>query len=88
MSLARRRHGRVVDTAGRPVPSAFVTVIEGTVPVPEIALVTGEEGEFAMTLPEGRFRVQATGPEGASGEADWPGEGEDEIVVTIRRPPS
>ena len=87
MSVTHRRHGRVVDTTGRPVPGAFVTVIEGTVPVPEIALVTGEEGEFAMALPEGRFRVRATGPEGAAGEADWTIEGEDEIVVTIWRVP-
>jgi hypothetical protein len=86
MSPAYRRRGRVVDTAGRPVPGAFVTVTEGPVPVPEIALVTGKEGEFAMALPEGRFRVRATGPEGATGEADWTGEGDDEILVTIRRP--
>jgi hypothetical protein len=88
MNPACRCYGRVVDGSGRPVPGAFVTVIEGTVPMPEIALVTGEKGDFVMSLPEGRFRVRATGPEGAVCEADCPSEGDNEVVVTIRRPPS
>jgi Carboxypeptidase regulatory-like domain len=59
MSSGVRCAGRVVDGGGRPVPHAFVMVVDGPVPVPEIALVTDDDGRFALTLPAGRWTVQA-----------------------------
>lgn len=59
MSAEVRCVGRVVDADGRPVPQAFVMVVDGPVPVPEIALVTDDRGRFALTLPPGRWIVQA-----------------------------
>jgi hypothetical protein len=54
--------GEVVDGDGRPVPAVAVVVIEGTVPVPEIALLTDDAGRFSLRLPSGRFTIEAHGP--------------------------
>ena len=59
MNSGVRCAGRVVDGGGRPVPQAFVVVVDGPVPVPEIALVTDDDGRFVLTLPAGRWTMQA-----------------------------
>lgn len=48
---------KAVDRAGAPVRDAMVAVEASTVPFPEIALVTNDEGVVKLTLPRGRFRV-------------------------------
>lgn len=60
--------GRVVDRDGRPVPHALIMILEGPVPVPEIALVADEGGRFSFTLAPGEWTVQARGEPGV-GEA-------------------
>jgi hypothetical protein len=79
-----RRRGRVVDTAGRPVPDAFVSVVWGTAPVPEIALVTEADGSFLIGLPAGRFRLQANTADGRVGDADASGESTEEILIQLQ----
>jgi hypothetical protein len=60
-------HGVVVDDAGRPVAQATIVVVEGTAPVPEIALLADDHGRFALKLPRGRFTLEAQGDQGAKG---------------------
>jgi hypothetical protein len=57
--------GRVVDRDGRPVPHAFIMIVDGPLPVPEIALVADDGGRFTFALPPGRWTVQARGERGA-----------------------
>ena len=64
------RRGRVIDAAGLPVGEAFVSVIWGTTPFPEIALVTEADGSFAIRLPDGRFILRANTADGRTGEAE------------------
>lgn len=80
-----RRFGRVVDAAGAPVPHAHIVIASGSVPMPEIALLSDEEGRFSVRLPPGAFTLRAHGPPG-TGEAEA-GEGpaDREIVITIGR---
>ena len=61
--------GRVVDAAGAPAPDALVTIVAGTVPLPEIALTVDADGRFALALPDGRFTLRAHSAAGA-GEAE------------------
>jgi hypothetical protein len=82
----RRRTGRVVDEDGRFVAGAFVTVVSGTTPVPELALVTEDDGTFSIGLPQGRFRLRANTADARSGEAeiDETAEtGEGELVIRV-----
>ena len=74
--------GRVVGTAGDPVPGALVVIVESSVPVPEIALQADADGRFALRLPRGRFTLRAHGP-GGTGDAriELPGAARVEIVI-------
>jgi hypothetical protein len=74
--------GRVVDAAGAPVPEALVSIVAGTVPMPEIALMADAEGRFGLRLPAGRFTLRAHGP-GGSGEAEVVRPGDDDVVITV-----
>ncbi|GAB2586444.1 hypothetical protein Aab01nite_51560 [Paractinoplanes abujensis] len=60
--------GRVVDAGGAPVAHAAVVVVSATVPIPELALLSGPDGRFTLRLPPGRFTLRAQGEPG-SGEA-------------------
>ena len=51
--------GRVHGPEGEPVEGAMVSVVEGSVPMPEIALCTGADGRFHHGLPGGRFTFRA-----------------------------
>ena len=65
------------------MPGALVTIVESSVPMPEIALVCDERGRFGLRLPPGRFKLSAHAAEG-SGEAEAEGAPSvDEIVIVI-----
>lgn len=66
-------HGRVLDSTGAPVKGALIVIVSGTVPMPEIALVSDENGEFSLRLPPGKFRLRAQGAGGKVGEAEVSG---------------
>jgi hypothetical protein len=85
VSQPSERIGRVVDAQGRPVPNAHVVIVRGSVPMPEIALLSDESGRFVLRLPEGVFTLRAHGPAG-TGETEVEVDGgpaEDEIVITL-----
>lgn len=81
------RHGRVVDSSGAPVANATIAIVTSTVPIPEIALLSDEDGRFALRLPPGRFMLRAHGPEGGMGEAEVAGapEASDFVILIGRR---
>ena len=50
--------GRVLDAHGQPVSGASVFVLKAPGPVSDIALLTGEEGRFTLSLPgPGRYEL-------------------------------
>ena len=69
MTVSRCR-GRVIDADGVPVARARITIVAASVPMPELALLTGSDGYFEVALPQGRFRLRAHGPRGEVGEAE------------------
>jgi hypothetical protein len=61
--------GVVVDPAGRPVADARVALTAAPVEVPDVAVLTGEDGEFTLTVPvAGSYRVAAHGDHGLGQE--------------------
>ncbi len=75
--------GQVVDRDGRPVPHAFIVIVDGPAPVPEIALVADDDGRFSFTLQPGEWTGQARG-EAGGGEirmiVSWP---ETRFVIAV-----
>lgn len=72
--------GRVVRTDGTPVADALVAVASGTAPTPEIAIRTNAEGRFRIALPDGRFVLEAHGPDGSAGGVELTVEGEERTI--------
>jgi hypothetical protein len=78
--------GRVVGADGVPVAHARVTIVAASVPMPEIALLTGSGGNFELALPQGRFCLRAHGPRGEIGEAEVGVEGDaavGDLVISL-----
>ena len=76
------RWGRVVDESGAAVPDAIVTIVESTVPMPEIALLCDAGGRFSLRLPAGRFTFRAHAG-GRSGDARVEAPADEEIVIVV-----
>jgi hypothetical protein len=74
--------GQVVDARGAPVPDALVTIVAGTVPLPEIALMADAEGRFTLRLPDGRFTLRGHGPAG-TGDAEVERPRDAEVVIAV-----
>jgi hypothetical protein len=77
--------GHVVREDATSVAHALAFVGWGTAPTPEIAFRADENGIFRLALPSGRFRVEARGPDGATGSIELTIESEAlqfEIVLT------
>jgi len=75
--------GRVVDASGAPVARARVVIVASSVPVPEIALLSDDDGRFSVWLPPGAFTFRAHGAAGTGEtevEDDAPGH---EIVIAV-----
>ena len=73
----------VVDASGRPVPEASVTIVAGTVAMPEIALLSDASGVVQLTLPRGRFILQADGPDEMRGKISIETDGTEAITTQI-----
>jgi hypothetical protein len=66
--------GRITDRQGRPIAGALVvprSLDEPSPPIPEIAIVSDEQGRYAWRLPPGRYQlsVSAEGYRSAAKEA-------------------
>jgi protocatechuate 3,4-dioxygenase beta subunit len=79
-----RLEGLVLDDGERPVNGAMVSVVEATAPVPEIALVTDDDGRFGFGVRPGTYRLQATAADGRRGTAVWSSERPAMLVITVR----
>lgn len=56
---APKHVGWLKDESGNPVAGALISVVESSVPVPEVATRTASDGRFVLGLPSGTFRVAA-----------------------------
>ena len=57
----------VVDRTGLPVPDADVSVVDSSIPFPEIALLSDDNGVVQVFLPAGHYTFRAHGPGGVEG---------------------
>lgn len=62
--------GRIVDPSGNPVAGARVMVAGGPVPVPDIALLSGPDGSFALSVPATGVWQLVTATDDARATAD------------------
>lgn len=77
--------GTVVDSAGRPVAGARILVVQSPGPMPDIAMLSGEDGSFAIGAPAaGRYLLEAA-TDSSSARADVD-PGPQETALTIRLP--
>lgn len=85
MSKPEPRTVRVLDASGNPIAGAFVTIVSGTAPTPEITLLTDGSGRARLGLPPGTFTIQAQTPDGtrATVEAEG-GASPDDIEVRLK----
>jgi Carboxypeptidase regulatory-like domain len=88
MSSGTPRRGRVVDASDHPIPGAMVSVVWGTAPFPEIALLTDADGMFQLALPPGRFRLRAYAPDGASGDVEVAGGQAGDFTIRVAQGPT
>lgn len=83
-TLGRMRHRiLVLDERGRPVADAAVALARSSVPYPEIALLTDENGVVELQLPPGVFAFRASGPGDRSGDLEVTSPGPVESVVRL-----
>ena len=79
--------GVVVDAEGRPVQDARVALAAAPVEVPDVAVLTGEDGAFSIAAPvAGSYRVAAYGDQGGAQETVEVGHGRDAEVRLVMRP--
>lgn len=60
-----------------------MSIVWGTVPMPEIGRRTGEDGTFHVGLPPGMFRLQAVTESGLVGDVEVAGGEGGEIVIRV-----
>jgi len=79
--------GHVVREDATSVAHALAFVGWGTAATPEIAFRADENGVFRLALPSGRFRVEARGPDGATGSIELTIEREALQFEIVLKPP-
>lgn len=78
--------GKVVDRQGRPVAGARVFFSRGPDTVPDVALVTGDDGSYTMAAPvEGEYEITTFADEYGSATAviDVKGDGEHRVELRL-----
>ncbi len=79
--------GRVVDGQGHPVAGSRIMVSQGPVPVPDIAMLSGADGSFAMAVPApGRWQLLAATDEAQARADVLLADGAAEVRVTLMLP--
>lgn len=62
--------GKVVDEQGKPVAWARVMVSDSPVPVPDIAMLTSDDGSFTLSVPaNGSYEILIASDEGGEAKA-------------------
>ena len=82
----RTIRGVVLSEDGRPAPDVVVVLASGPVPLPDIAAVTGERGDFVLTAPAaGEYVVTVSFPDGAQeSRAVQVAEEDAEVALQVR----
>jgi hypothetical protein len=63
--------GRVVDEDGAPVAGASIYIVAAPVSVPDVALLTDDDGRFEIAVPSpGQYRFGIRAPDGPAFEHD------------------
>lgn len=84
-AVGRTRHRiRVLDEGGRPVADGVVALARSSVPYPEIALLSDEDGVVELRLPPGTFVFRARGPGGSFADIEVTSPGPPESVVRLK----
>lgn len=78
-------HGRVVDPNRRPVAEAAVYFISAPVAMPDIAQLTGFDGQFSLSVgAEGKYVVGASADEWGAGQTSFEVGGNEALAIEIQ----
>jgi hypothetical protein len=73
--------GVVLDAAGRPVAQARVFVVKAPGPVPDVAVLTGSDGRFALAAPRaGTYEIGCSTDRSGSSSATVVVSAQDAVV--------
>jgi protocatechuate 3,4-dioxygenase beta subunit len=77
--------GRVVDPQGQPVAQAAVYIVSSPASMPDIAQLTDEQGQFAMSAPvPGSYTVGARSDDWGIAKTDVAVGSEEEVTVEVK----
>lgn len=77
--------GRVVDPQGQPVAQAAVYIVSSPANMPDIAQLTDEQGQFAMSARvPGLYTVGARSDDWGVAKTDIEVRGEEEVSVELK----
>ncbi len=75
--------GTVQDRQGLPVPEALIAVEYGTVPYPDMAIFSDEEGNFSINLPVGHFRLAGHSQDGDYGTVECDSDADEHLLIHL-----
>lgn len=77
--------GRVIDPQGQPVAQAAVYIVSSPANMPDIAQLTDEQGQFAMSAPvPGLYTVGARSDDWGNAKTDVEVRGEEQVSVEVK----
>jgi protocatechuate 3,4-dioxygenase beta subunit len=80
--------GRVVDPQGRPIVAAAVYIVSSPVRMPDIAQLTDDQGQFAISAPvPGRYTVGVRSDQWGLLQTDVAVGDEEQVSVEVQFPP-
>jgi protocatechuate 3,4-dioxygenase beta subunit len=80
--------GHVVDPQGRPVAEAAVYIVSAPVSMPDIAQLTDDQGQFAMSAPvPGHYTVGVRSDDWGLTQTDVEVSGEEPVDIEVRFTP-
>jgi hypothetical protein len=78
-------HGQVIDAQGAPLAEVPVYFIAAPMPMPDISLLTDEEGRFTLSAPvAGHYTLGARADNGQSAQAEVEVSSTEPVSVTIQ----
>ena len=87
MASAGRIRGRVVTEGGSPISGAVILIESGTVPTPDIGILSGDDGGFVLALPPGTFQLLARTADGRSGRLTLDTSESESVVIVVKPAP-
>ncbi len=75
--------GTIEDERGTPVPEAIIAIESGTVPCPDKAILSDEQGNFNINLPVGHFCLAGRSQDGGYGTVEFDSDTDKHLLIHL-----